>query len=256
MQKNKLTFLVIILLVIVSACVPHKRMVYLQETAEDQDTLKFTRPEYRIKGGDILHIRVLTLDEESFVTFNNIDGRGGTSYSSRENQISVYLHGYTVSEEGCITMPVIGEVEVAGLTAEEAKNHLQEIIDDYLVGATVIVKIANFSVTILGEVRRPGNYYVYDNRYTIMDVIGQAGDLTEFGNRKVNIIRQTEDGAIFTVLDITDREAVTSEFYYLQPDDLVYVQPHRVKRLGFREFPFGVLFSAVTTLILLLNFIN
>lgn len=254
MTKN--IILIIILTAFgISSCVPHKRMVYLQEKEEHQDTLKFTKPEYHIKAGDILHIRVLTLDDESFHTFNNIESRG-TSYAARENQISVYLHGYSVDETGKVTMPVIGDVAVSGMTMAEAQNSIQELIDDYLIGATVIVKVANFSVTILGEVRRPGNYYVYDNRYTIMDIIGQAGDLTEFGNRKVNIIRQTEEGAIFSVLDITDRNAITSEFYYLQPDDLVYVQPHRVKRLGFREFPFSVMFSAVTTLILLLNFIN
>lgn len=249
-------FIFLLMALAFSSCVPHSKMVYLQKKEEHKDTLEFVRPDYFIKAGDILHIRVLTMDEESFLTFNNLESRGTTSYSSRDNQISVYLHGYNVNEEGKITMPVIGAVSVSGITTEEAQEKIQSRIDEYLIGATVVVKIANFSVTILGEVKRPGNYYVYDNRFTVMDVLGVAGDMTEFGNRKVNIIRQTEDGAVFSVLDITDRNAVTSEFYYLQPDDLVYVQPHKVKRLGFREFPFSILFSAITTTILLLGFIR
>ncbi len=256
MTRNNVLIIFAILLLSISACVPHSKMVYLQQQGEIQDTLKFSRPEYYIKAGDILHVRVLTMEEESFLMFNNVENRGSTSYSTRENQISVYLHGYNVSDNGNITLPVIGKVEVAGLTTERAQDKIQEKIDKYLIGATVVVKIANFSVTVLGEVKRPGNYYVYDNRFTVMDVLGMAGDMTEFGNRQVNIVRQTEDGAVFSVLDITDSQAVTSEFYYLQPDDLVYVQPHRVKRLGFREFPFSVLFSAITTTILLLGFIR
>ncbi len=256
MKKNCLLIILILFVGAISSCVPHRKMVYLQDKGTGGDTLTFAKPEYKIKAGDILHVRVLTLDDESFMTFNNIEGRGGGAYSSRENQISVYLHGYTVNDAGEVTLPVIGIVKLAGLTAEEAMELIHKQISEYLIGATVIVKIANFSVTILGEVRRPGNYYVYDNRFTIMDIIGQAGDLTEFGNRKVNIIRQTAEGAIFAELDITDRNAVSSEFYYLQPNDLVYVQPYVVKRLGFREFPFSILFSAVTTLILLLNFVN
>jgi polysaccharide biosynthesis/export protein len=255
-MSQKTTIIVLFILAALSSCVPHRKMVYLQEKGLGKDTLEYVRPEYHIKTGDILHVRVLTLDEASFLTFNNIEGRGGTSYSSRENQISVYLHGYSVNHLGEISLPIIGNVVVAGLTTEQAKQKIHEMIKEYLIGATVIVKIANFSVTILGEVKRPGNYYIYDNRFTIMDIIGQAGDLTEFGNRKINVVRQTEDGAVFSVIDITDRNAVTSEFYYLQPDDLVYVQPYKVKRLGFREFPFSVLFSAVTTVILLLSFIK
>jgi polysaccharide biosynthesis/export protein len=257
-QKRNIFFLNIIVLFMISAssCTPHRRMVYLQHKAEVTDTLMFTRPEYRIKPGDILHIRVLTLDEESYVIFNNEESRQLGSGSGARNNISVYLNGFSVSETGTVQLPVMGEVKVSGKTVAQATEHIRVLLGDYLIGATVVVKIVNFSVSVMGEVRRPGHYYIYDNQITIMDALGLAGDLTDYGNRKVNIVRQTEHGAVFFVLDITDPTAITSEYYYLQPNDLVYVQPHWVKRLGFAQFPFTLVFSAITTTLLLINFFS
>ncbi len=240
----------------ISSCTPHKKLVYLQHKGEVADTLSFTRPDYRIKAGDILHVRVLTLDEESYMIFNNEESRQMGTGGGARNNISVYLHGYSVNEAGDVQMPVLGNVSVSGKTVEQATEHIKQRLEEYLIGATVVVKIVNFSISVLGEVNRPGNYYLYDNRITLMDAISMAGDLTDYGKRKINIVRQTEDGSIFAVLDITDPMAITSEYYYLQPNDLVYVEPHWVKRLGFAQFPFGIVFSAVSTTLLLINFLS
>lgn len=247
---------IIMLLLLAASCTPHRKMVYLQHAAAESDTLMFSRPDYRIKPGDILHIRVLTLDEESYLIFNNEESRQLGAGGGARNNISVFLNGYTVKENGAVSMPVLGEVFVAGMTLTETTRFIENAVTDYLIGATVVVKLVNFSITVLGEVRRPGNYYVYDNQLTIMDAIGIAGDLTDYGNRKINIVRQTADGATFATLDITDSRAVVSEFYYLQPNDIVYVEPHRVKRLGFAQFPFAVVFSAISTTLLLINFFS
>jgi polysaccharide export outer membrane protein len=166
------------------------------------------------------------------------------------------LHGYSVGEDGNVKMPVLGNVPVAGRSIADATRDIEEMVAEYLIDATVVIKLVNFSITVLGEVRRPGNYYIYDNQFSIMDAIGLAGDLTDYGNRKVNVVRQTADGATFATLDVTDSKAVVSEFYYLQPNDIVYVEPHKVKRLGFSQFPFGVVFSAITTTLLLINFFS
>ena len=250
-------FSAIIILVLAStSCTPHKKLVYLQHQAEVSDTLMFSRPDYLIKPGDILHIRVLTLDEESNLIFNNEETRRMGSGSGGSNNISVFLHGYTVGEDGTVKMPVMGDVRVAGQTIARATKEIEDQIEEYLIGATVVIKLVNFSITVLGEVRRPGNYYIYDNQFSIMDAIGLAGDMTDYGNRQVNIVRQTDQGATFATLDVTDSRAVVSEFYYLQPNDIVYVEPHKVKRLGFAQFPFAVVFSAISTTLLLINFIG
>lgn len=255
LQRSSL-FGLAFLLMLASACTPHRKLVYLQHAAAASDTLMFTRPDYRIKPGDILHIRVLTLDEESYLIFNNEESRQLGSGGGARNNISVFLNGYTVDENGAVQMPVLGDVSVSGKTLSEATRIVEESVTEYLIGATVVVKLVNFSITVLGEVRRPGNYYLYDNQLSIMDAIGMAGDLTDYGNRKIKIVRQTADGATFATLDITDSKAVASAFYYLQPNDIIYVEPHKVKRLGFAQFPFAVMFSAISTTLLLINFLS
>ena len=239
-----------------ASCTPHRQMVYLQDKMETGDMVAIETTEYLVKPNDILHVRVMTIDRESHAIFNTeevsrLQTSGGTGANA-----NLYIYGYTVNEAGQIQVPVVGNIEVAGLTIEQIRERIQERVDLYLIGATVSVKMANFSVTVLGEVRRPGNYYIYDNEFSIMDALGLAGDLTDFGNRNVNVVRRTAEGVTFNAIDITSREAAASEFYYLQPGDLVYVQPHRVKRLGFAQFPFAVVFSAVSTTLLLINFFN
>ncbi len=235
-------------------CVPQSKVVYFQPVENDTTGVIFDQPEYEIKKGDILHVRVLTLDDESYFLFNNEEQRlTGGGGARQQNNISIYLNGYAVSQEGDVQIPVVGNIPVAGLTLREATDTITSKIDMYSKGATVIVKLANFSVTVLGEVKKPGNFYIYDNRINLMDAIGLAGDLTDYGNRKVKIARQTSEGIIFGEVDITKRSSVSSEFFFLQPNDVVYVEPLYAKRFGFSQFPFSVLFSAVTTTILLIN---
>jgi len=247
---------VVLLLTIVGfiGCVPQSKVVYFQPVENDTTGVIFDQPEYEIKTGDILHVRVLTLDDESYFLFNNEEQRlSGGGGARQQNNISIYLNGYAVSQEGDVQIPVVGKIPVAGLTLREATDTITSKIDMYSKGATVIVKLANFSVTVLGEVKKPGNFYIYDNRINLMDAIGLAGDLTDYGNRKIKIARQTSEGIIFGEVDITKRSSVSSEFFFLQPNDVVYVEPLYAKRFGFSQFPFSVLFSAVTTTILLLN---
>ena len=245
------------MLCLAASCTPHRQLVYLQDKLDHGDMLEVSKTDYVIKPNDILHIRVSTLDEDAHSLFNMEDLRTmRTTTTSGLGDLNLYIYGYTVNEDGRVQIPVVGEVEVAGKSLDEARAAIQEEVDEYLIGSTVSVKLVNFSVTVLGEVRRPGNYYVFDNEFTIMDAIGLAGDLTDYGNRRVNIVRRTSEGVQFSTLDITDRGAVTSDYYYLQPGDLVYVEPHTVKRLGFAQFPFAVLFSAISTTLLLINFLR
>lgn len=259
MKRQNLRYLyaMLLLLFVVASCTPQKKLVYFQGTPEAAEKTPFTNPSYLIKTGDILHVRVLTLDDESYFLFNNEEQRlSGGGGGRQQNNISIYLNGYTVYEDGQIQIPVVGKIPVAGLTLNQATDSIAQRIDQYSKGATVVVKMANFSITVLGEVKRPGNFYVYDNEITIIDALGLAGDLTDYGNRKIKVARQTADGMIFGELDITSKKSISSEFFFLQPNDLVYVEPLYAKRLGFNQFPFSVLFSAISTTILLWNLLK
>lgn len=250
-MKNRLFVLFFLFL---AACAPHREMVYLQDKTSVGKQLEVNPVDYRIQPGDILHIRVTTLDKESRDLFNAEDARlttGGTGSNA-----NFYIYGYSVNPEGEVQIPIVGSVPLAGKTLEEARLAVQEKVNLYQVGATVNVKLVNFSVTVLGEVKSPGTFYVYDNKFTILDAIGMAGDLTEYGNRKVNLVRKGEDGLDFHTVDLTSRTMVSSEYYYLQPGDLVYVEPQKVKRLGFSQFPFALIFSTISTTLLLISFFN
>jgi polysaccharide biosynthesis/export protein len=254
----KIRSFIVPLLVIIFACscTPHRQLVYLQDKHQSGSAVEVPFREYIIKPNDILHVQVSSIDQESQAIFNTGDAARYQTAGGTGSNVNLYIYGYTVNETGQIFLPVIGQVDAAGNTLDKLRQEIQNKIDEYLVGATVSVKMANFSVTVLGEVRRPGNYYVYDNEFTILDALGLAGDLTDFGNRRVKVIRRTADQVTFNEIDITSRQAAASEYYFLQPGDLVYVEPHKVKRLGFAQFPFAVVFSAISTALLLINFLN
>lgn len=240
-----------------SSCIPQSRLTYLQDKhAVIGDHLDVDEKKYQVKPGDVLYVRVMTTDPEIHEVFNLREGR---TYRARTDDVGdphMYLYGYTVNEEGYIDLPVIGKVKVAGHTISEIHDIVKDRSEEYLVDASISVRLVNFKVTVLGEVNRPGTYNIYDEEFTVMDAIGTAGDMTDYGNRKVHIVRKTDDGRQFEKLDLTDRESAASDMYYLQPNDLVYVEPMLAKRFALAQFPYAELFSAISTIILLLNYVN
>ncbi|MFW5706569.1 MAG: polysaccharide biosynthesis/export family protein [Bacteroidota bacterium] len=256
LKGNRFFLILIVLLLGIASCTPHKNIVYLQRQAEAADTIASVTPDYRIQPGDILNIQVLTPDEKSYTTFNS-DRTGQRSVGGGGiGNVQMFLHGYNVDHTGHISMPVVGEVNVGGKTINEATKMISGLVADYLIGATVLVKLVNFSVTVIGEVGSPGKFYIYDNKINIIDIIAQAGDLTDFGNRNITIVRQTPNGATFGELNLNDANIIASEYYYMHPNDIIYVEPYKIKRLGFSQFPFGLVFSTISTTLLLINFFS
>jgi len=247
-------YLIILAILAFSSCTPHRQMVYLQDVANQGPVIEISAPEYQIRPGDILHVRVLTLDAESRELFNAIVSpiaMGGATGNA-----SFFMLGYTVDNLGNIVLPVVGNVQIGGLTLTQANQIIQTTIDQYLVDATVDVKLVNFSISVLGEVRRPGQFFIYDNKVTILDAISMAGDITEFGNRNIKVIRRSNENVTFHNVDLTSRKFMKSDVFFLQPGDLVYVEPSPLKQLGFAQFPFGVIFSAISTTLLLISVIQ
>ena len=254
----RLSFIFTILVaVLVSSCIPQRRLTYLQDKLAVGDRVPAGEKRYTLKPGDILYVRVMTTNQEMNELFN-LEERRGTYRTTTAGVGDPYMfvYGYNINEKGNIQLPVIGAVRVAGHTVEQVHELIQERTKEYLLDATVSVRLVNFKVTVLGEVNRPGTYSIYDEEFTVMDAIGVAGDMTDYGNRKVHIVRKTEQGRQFTRIDVSERGAVNSGFYYLQPNDVVYVEPMRAKRFALAQFPYSAFFSAISTVILLLNFIN
>ncbi len=249
-----LTLLVSILF---SSCIPQNKIILLQDKQSMGNELLGKERKYTLKEGDILYVRVMTTNQEMNALFNLDEMRGSVrTTTAAVGDPNMYIHGYSVNQKGTILLPVIGEVKVTGFTIDEVHALIQERTKEYLLDATLSIRLVNFKVTVLGEVNRPGTYNIYDNEFTVMDALGAAGDMTDYGNRKIHIIRKTDQGRHFVRLDITDREAVSSGFYYLQPNDVIYVEPMLAKRFALAQFPYAAFFTAISTAILLINFIN
>ncbi len=248
--------IIFFLLLIVSSCISTKKLKYIQTKDKDNVTNEFIpqkKVAYKIQPNDDLYIKVTSLDEETYKFFNKESGN--RQYMS--NDASIYLNSYTVNDSGYVNFPFIGKILVKDLTIEQTKDLIQKYVNEYLNQATVFVKLVNYNITILGEVKKPGIYTVYNDKVNIMEALGFAGDLTDYGNRKnITLIRQTNQGSIVNYIDLTDKKILQSEYYFLMPGDIIYAQPMRAKSLGLRTFPFATLLSTITTLILVLNYIK
>ncbi|MBC7919456.1 MAG: polysaccharide biosynthesis/export family protein [Ferruginibacter sp.] len=209
------------------------------------------QPEYQLQPKDVLSIRIKTLDPKTSDLFNLQSNTGFQPFDPP----ALFINGYSLDDEGDVTLPEIGKVNVRNLTIKEAEQKIQAKTGEYLGNATVLVKLVNFKVTVLGEVQRPGYFYVYNERVTLLEALGQAGDLTDFGERKnITLVRQVKGGSEAILINLQDPNLLASKYYYLMPNDVLYVQPAKAKLdrgnlnlLGF----LGLFLSTITSGILI-----
>ena len=157
-----------------------------------------------------------------------------------------------VDKDGNINFPVLGKIHVVGMTRQELATKMQEMISKYVEKPLVNVQLLNFKVTLMGELNRPGSYTIKNDRVTILDVIGMAGDLPLTANRKnILVIRENDGQKEITRMDITDPEIFESTCFYLKQNDVVYVEPvknkQRARTSSDRQFTMSVLTSLISS---------
>ncbi len=252
LKINKVIFCCLILFVLFS-CTSQKNYIYLQDKGDLNGKLLDTNItfNYKIKPNDYLYIKTVAIDQESPLSLNSNQETNNVS-----SEQEAYLNGYNVSDSGFIEMPLIGQVSVVGLSIDECQKAIQKKVNFYLKNSLVVVRLLNFNITLLGEVNQPGSYNVYKTKINILQAIGMAGDLTINGNRKqVVLVRQNNPEKIINI-DLTDKNMLLSEYFYLLPNDIIYVKPNKSKLFGTNPFPFATVLSSVTTLILIINFLS
>ncbi len=249
----KYIFLIGLISLFLASCVPQKKILYMQSAEKTDTTSSFKNQrkiDYRLQPGDNLYIRIISMDEKTNSFLNSMGGG-----NSNTNDASVYLDSYMVSAKGMIHYPLTGDVYVKGLTVAQVKDTLQQKLGQYLKESVVIVKLVNFNITLLGEVKRPGQYKVYQNNINLFEAVSMAGDLTDFARRSdVTIIRQYKGGSRVVHVNMTKKDVLSSPYYYLRPNDIVYVPPLKGKQFTFANFPYGVIFGAISTTLLLISF--
>lgn len=241
---------VFLITVLTESCITRKDISYFQDITDSLSVQKITQGfEAVIQSGDILSIHVSSLSKEASSFFNVIGEK-------TDEQVA---NTYLVDAYGLIELPLIGPVKVSGLTTQYAKDSLKIKLNNYLVDPTVNIRIRNFKVTVLGEVSQPGVYTIPNEKITLMEALGLAGDMTIFARRvNVLVIREGQGSRQFVKLDLTSKEFFESEYYYLHSNDIVYVEPGKGKFASadawYKILP--IVFSGLTALGLFLARVN
>ncbi|WP_312993422.1 polysaccharide biosynthesis/export family protein [Chryseobacterium flavum] len=261
MNKTIITYLLLLSIVLLS-CKPKQNMVYMSQHNMEEEVAKAKFQGLHIQEGDILLILVSALDEAAVKPFNlNTANKVGSASQTGINQY-VQPSEYLVNEDGFINFPVLGNVYVKGMTQVQLKDDLESRLKRYLKDPLVTTTLKNFNVSVLGEVKVPGQKESTTQKLNIFQALSLAGDMTDFGDRtKVKLIRTADNGEDQVVnLDLSRSDIVNSPYYYMKQNDVLYVEPDRNKQVQANSNPnraltFQIIASAlgVATLIISLT---
>ncbi len=252
---TKKSLFILAFAVLASSCVRVKDIKYLQgDTDYISETDHQTKYiEYRLKSEDVVQIRVFTTSDDQFNFFAQAQAQLGGGNPE--------LSGFVIDDRGYVEIPVIGEVQIQGLTIDEAEDKVGELLEaSGLKAPKVVMKLLSFKYTVLGEVRRPGLFNNYTGKVNILDAIAQAGDLTDFADRRnIKIIRYQGNSAKILHLDVLDDDILSNPNFYLQPEDQILVDPMKIKNTQGYRANIGITLSILTSvasLVLLLTRID
>jgi polysaccharide export outer membrane protein len=198
--------------------------------------LPYQNPEdYLIQMNDILRVDIKSFDEKANQLFNAFNTQnvqmGG--FGGQGGGDPFFMFGYSVDDSGYLELPVLGKIPLVGLTVLQAQNRVQKEVDRYFTEAFVKISLGGIRFSVMGEVLRPGKYAVMQNRLSILEAVATAGDLKpEANRRRVQLIRQYPGGSRVVVLDLTDQDLLKSPYYFIRPNDVLYVAPLRVREWG------------------------
>ncbi|MDT0556009.1 polysaccharide biosynthesis/export family protein [Patiriisocius hiemis] len=234
----KFAYIIVLLIftISISSCISKKQLTYLQENKNTIDSLlpiqKKANP-YRLRVNDVISIRTKALDPEFIDIFNPV----GNNDPNATDEDRLYYDGFTVNRHGNIRVPILGEINVLGYTVEEVRVKIEELLlKDYYkdqANIFVTVKLGGIRYTINGEIGSPGTRIEPRNELTLMEAIANSGDITLEGDRKnVVIIRQYPLGQKVHHVDLTSIDAMQSPYYFVQPNDLILINPLPQKTIG------------------------
>jgi polysaccharide biosynthesis/export protein len=255
MSMRKHIYLLFFTGILLASCVPQKKILYLQDIPGDDEEATFVNErllDYKVQPGDNLYVKIVSLEEKSTEYFNQLSGNAGNTSGP-----NLYLNSYLVNDTGYFHFPSLGYLYVNGKSTEEIQEELETMLAEYLDNPVVIVRLSNFRITLLGEFKNPGKYDVYQNNINLFEAISMGGDLTDFARRNhLAIIRQTGNGSKIIRVDLNDKRILESDYYFLLPNDIVYAEPIKAKQFVSTNFPYGLVFSILSTTLVLYAFFS
>lgn len=218
------------LVLLLNACTSRKEIAYLNDISKTSPVQDKVAALLKFQSGDILSIQIVATELESTLPFNLPDLSTGSQMPNYTNGIA-NQQGYLIDLAGNIEMPAIGTVRALGLTRSELISEIKIKLQPHIKTPVVQIRLLNFKVTVLGDVRLPGTFTIPNERISILEAIGIAGDLNITAIRKnVLVIRETDSVKTSYRLDLTSSSILNSPVYYLKQNDVVYVEPNRAQR--------------------------
>jgi polysaccharide export outer membrane protein len=264
MSKYKINLFWILLsgIFILSSCVSNKKYVYLQDKGSvksDSNGVVSVQPyAYKLQIGDVLYISLTTEDEKLNKIFIPTAGSG----QMMQQPVGVsgtlmYYIGFTIDNNGEIEFPYLGKISVLGMQMPDAKAKIEQELKKYFKVFFLQVKVAEFKFSILGYVNRPGQYFFQQNKVNLLEALSQAGDLQSMAKRyELHLYRQYNDGVKLHHINLTDRALINSPYWYIQPNDVIYVLPLKGRTFGDLssfQTSLGVITPLLSSLLLVLN---
>lgn len=217
------------LIILSSSCAPRRNLVYFSDlTSKSGDSqLVPADMEPKIQVNDLLSITINTLSAESNLLFSvNSSNMNKSGYFEKE--------GYRVDKEGNVNLPVVGRVGIKGLTIEEAQQHLVTKLTNYVKNPIANIQFMNFRITVIGEVNHPSTFNITNEHVNLLEALGMAGDLTAYGKREnILVIREIDGKRSIVRMNLNSRDILNSPFFYLNQNDIIYVEPDKAKAIEF-----------------------
>ena len=215
------------------ACGNYKKIAYfrdLQDSAKSQTISTIAYKELIIKSDDILSVTIQTIDPQNASSINQVTTAPVVEQALGTSTEGAPVMGYLVDREGNIELPMLGKIKLAGLTTLEAREFIKRKVSVFYKEPTIQVRFANFKITVLGEVARPAPYILPNEKLTVLDAIGLAGDLTVYGKREnVMLIRENNGKKDVYRFNLNSSDTFRSPAFYLQQNDIIYVEADKVK---------------------------
>lgn len=253
---------VLLLLCFLTSCVSNKELTYFNDKEKSKElieqSIKLNEKPYKLQIGDLLSINIKASDPKLVAMFQ--PNSNNNNPNAQQSDQGLYYNGFTVDLHGNIKIPLLGELNVLGYTTEEVSKRVHDkLLEEYFTEEAnifVVIKLAGLRFTVTGEVGGTGIYTLYQDRVNIIEALASAGDIGRLGNRKdVLIIRQYPEGQKIHHIDLTKVDAFDSPYYYIKPNDMIYVKPLKQKSLGTGTTLVQSITSVVTVLSLITSVI-
>ncbi|MBN2744030.1 MAG: polysaccharide biosynthesis/export family protein [Marinilabiliaceae bacterium] len=258
MKVQKMIGVIVLVSLMLVGCVPLRQSIYLQgniskELSRINGSFNTDKTDYLVRPNDVLYITVNSLDDRTSAFLNSSSG-----YTQLpETPMSTSLLGYRVNLDGSIDYPFIGKIYVAGLTLPEIRDKVGLAVNKYLEQSSVIVKLLNDNITVVGEVNSPGRFLLAGEELNLVEALSLAGDVNDFANRKrVRLIRKEGDVQQMIVINMLDEKVMFSPYFYMKPGDILYVEPRRLKSWSLSSISLGFGLTVVNSVIMIFTLVT